>query len=40
MHYVEAGAIKVVGIDISSKMLQIAKDENSNPAIEYKLMAI
>lgn len=33
--FVEKGASKVVGIDISSKMLEIAKKENSDPKIVY-----
>ena len=33
--FVEAGAEQVVGIDISAKMLEIARKENSNPKIEY-----
>ena len=33
--YVEMGAAKVVGLDISEKMLEIAKTENSNPKIDY-----
>lgn len=33
--FVERGAEKVVGIDISSKMLDVAKQENSDPKIEY-----
>lgn len=35
MQYVQAGASKVVGIDISEKMLDIARKENSNPLITY-----
>lgn len=38
--FVENGAQKVVGIDISSKMLEIAKAENSDPKIVYRNMAI
>lgn len=38
--YVEMGANKVVGIDISEKMLQIAKKENSSSKIIYKNLAI
>ncbi len=33
--FVESGAKKVVGIDISEKMLEIAKIENANPKITY-----
>ena len=33
--YVERGAAHVVGIDISKKMLEVAKRENSDPKIEY-----
>ena len=33
--FVEAGAEQVVGIDISAKMLEIARKENSDPKIEY-----
>ena len=33
--FVEKGAKKVVGIDISEKMLEVAKKENRDPAIEY-----
>lgn len=33
--FIEKGASKVVGIDISSKMLEVAKRENSDPAITY-----
>ncbi|HIT64650.1 MAG TPA: class I SAM-dependent methyltransferase [Candidatus Ventrimonas merdavium] len=35
IHYIEQGAKKVVGIDISEKMLAIAKAENSHPNISY-----
>lgn len=38
--YIEVGARKVVGIDISEKMLQIANEENSSPKIIYKQLAI
>ncbi|MEL7647377.1 MAG: class I SAM-dependent methyltransferase [Sedimentibacter sp.] len=34
--YIEMGADKVVGIDISEKMLQVAINENSSPQIIYK----
>ena len=33
--FVNKGAAKVVGIDISTKMLEIAKKENSDPKITY-----
>ena len=33
--FVENGAKKVVGIDISEKMLTVAQRENSDPRIEY-----
>ena len=33
--FIESGASKVVGIDISSKMLEVANKENSDPAITY-----
>ena len=33
--FVEKGALKVVGIDISEKMLEVARKENTNPAITY-----
>lgn len=33
--FVESGAARVVGIDISRKMLQVAQQENSDPKIEY-----
>lgn len=35
MQYVRKGALKVVGIDISEKMLEVAKCENSDPHITY-----
>lgn len=38
--FVENGAQKVVGIDISTKMLEIAKRENSDPKIVYINMPI
>ncbi len=38
--FIQKGASKVVGIDISEKMLEVAKTENSNPKIEYILMPI
>ena len=33
--FVEKGAVKVTGIDISAKMLEVARNENSDPAITY-----
>ena len=33
--FIEKGASKVVGIDISEKMLEVAKAENSDPKITY-----
>ena len=36
--FVDRGAERVVGIDISKKMLEIAKTENSDPKIEYRNM--
>ena len=33
--YVKRGASEVVGIDISEKMLEVARRENSDPKIEY-----
>lgn len=33
--FIECGAQKVVGIDISEKMLEVAKKENSDPKITY-----
>ena len=36
--FVELGAEKVVGIDISKKMLEIAQKENSHPGITYLQM--
>lgn len=38
MKYVQSGAVKVVGIDISEKMLEVAKEENSHSAITYMNM--
>lgn len=35
VQYVRDGAAKVVGIDISEKMLEVAKKENSNPNLTY-----
>ena len=33
--FLELGAAKVVGLDISAKMLEVAKKENSSPGIQY-----
>ena len=38
--FVQMGASKVVGLDISAKMLEIAEEENSDPKIEYKNLAM
>lgn len=38
--FVERGAARVVGIDISTKMLEVAKLENRDPRIEYRNMAM
>ena len=35
MGFIKKGAAKVVGIDISKKMLEVAKEENSDPKITY-----
>ncbi len=35
MRFVHDGANQVIGIDISEKMLEIARKENSNPKISY-----
>lgn len=35
VQYIQAGATKVVGIDISEKMLEVAKMENNDPRITY-----
>ena len=40
MEYIRRGAAKVVGIDISEKMLAVAKSENSHPKITYLHMAM
>lgn len=40
MHFVKEGAAKVVGVDISEKMLKVAKAENSAPNIIYRHMAM
>ena len=36
--YIEMGASEVVGIDISEKMLEVAREKNSDPAITYLCM--
>ncbi|MCR4940255.1 MAG: class I SAM-dependent methyltransferase [Treponemataceae bacterium] len=33
--FAQKGASKVIGLDISSKMLEIAREENSHPRVEY-----
>ena len=38
--FVNRGAIRVVGVDISEKMLEIAKSECADPKIEYKHMSM
>ena len=35
IQYIRDGAAKVVGIDISEKMLEVAKSENSDPHVTY-----
>ena len=40
MEYIRRGAASVVGIDISKKMLAVAKAENSHPKIIYLHMAM
>ncbi len=40
VEFVKKGASKVVGIDISEKMLEVAMKENSNPAITYMHLPI
>lgn len=39
-YFVDCGAKKVVGIDLSQKMLEVAQKENSHPKISYIKMAI
>ncbi len=36
--YIEMGAVEVTGIDISEKMLEVAKEKNSDPRITYMKM--
>ena len=38
--FARRGARRVLGIDISAKMLAVAKEENSGPRVEYRLMAM
>lgn len=40
MEYVRRGAASVLGIDISEKMLAVAKSKNSHPKITYLRMAM
>lgn len=40
MDYINLGAAKVTGVDISEKMLAVAKDRFSNPKITYIRMAM
>ncbi|MCR5254711.1 MAG: class I SAM-dependent methyltransferase [Acetatifactor sp.] len=40
IEYVKKGACKVTGIDISEKMLEAARKENSDPKVEYLNMPI
>ncbi len=40
IEFIKKGASKVVGIDISEKMLNVANDENSNKNIEYVNMSM
>lgn len=40
MYAVEHGADKMVGIDISQRMIDEAKERNNSPKIEYRCMAI
>ena len=35
IEYIHKGATKVVGVDISEKMLEVARRENSNPHVTY-----
>lgn len=37
---VEQGASRVLGCDISEKMLDVAKEKNASPKIEYRLLAM
>lgn len=38
--FTKRGAAHVIGIDISSKMIEVAKRENVHPLIEYRIMDI
>ena len=38
VEYIKMGAKAVVGVDISEKMLEVAKEKNSDPAITYLCM--
>lgn len=38
LEFINKGAKKVVGTDISEKMLAVAKEESAHPDIEYRLM--
>lgn len=38
--FIKKGAAKVVGVDISEKMLEVAREENSDPRITYLNMAM
>lgn len=40
MKYAEMGAEKITGVDISEKMLAVAREKNSDPRIEYIRMPI
>jgi len=40
LKYVKKGAARVVGIDISEKMLEVARKENADPKIEYIKMSM
>ena len=40
VEFINKGASRVVGIDISEKMLGVARKENSHPAISYMLLPI
>ena len=40
LEFIKNGASSVVGIDISEKMLEIARNENSHPSIEYLNMSM
>lgn len=40
VEFVDSGAARVVGVDISEKMLEVAKKESSNEKIEYVNMSM